>query len=179
MVINADSESSESSDSEDDHQRIGVHADIWGANRRVEETGKNFGGFEAGLDGFVGNNHNSGEWKEAYDRNLPGNYEEADGHQVDAFTKKVMKDFATEGVTKEGKPDGHFFITKDQAKELTTEVVETHLGYEPKKAKEFVEKSFGPAWEHYDVNEEGTIDALWVSTLMRFMCKPVKDIDLQ
>ena len=184
----SDSESSESSDSEEDHhQRVGVHADNVlgvrmlneGANRRVEETGKNFGGFEAGLDGFVGNNHNSGEWKDAYDRVVPGNFEDGDGHQVDAFTRKVIKDYSTEGVTKEGKPDGHFFITKDQAKDLTFEVVETHLGYEAKKAKEFVEKNFQPAWEHYDVNEEGTIDALWVSTLMRFMCKPVKDIDLQ
>ena len=98
-----------------------------------------------------------------------------------------MKDYATEGVTKEGKPDGHFFVTKDQAKDLSFEVVETHLGYDEKKAKDYVEKkakdyvekNFGPAWEHYDVNEEGTIDALWLSTLMRFMTKPVKDIDLQ
>ena len=74
--MSMDSESSESSDSEDDHAHIGVHADNvlgvrmlnQGAAHKVEETGKNFGGFEASLDGFVGNNHNSGEWKDAYER---------------------------------------------------------------------------------------------------------------
>ena len=47
---------------------------------KVEETADDFGGFEAGLHGFVGNNHNQGEWKDAYDRKLPGNYEDHDDH---------------------------------------------------------------------------------------------------
>jgi hypothetical protein len=45
------------------------------------------------------------------------------------FTQNVLKNFATEGVTGDGKPDGHFFITKDQARELSKEVSQTHLGY--------------------------------------------------
>jgi hypothetical protein len=41
---------------------------------RVEETKPGYGGFDAYLHGFVGNNHNGGEWKEAYERTLPVHY---------------------------------------------------------------------------------------------------------
>ena len=73
---------------------------------RVEEQGKEFGGFEASLDGFVGNNHNGGEWKEAYDRTLPKNFDKSEDHPVDTFTHNVIKNYAIEGVTKEGTPNG-------------------------------------------------------------------------
>ena len=96
---------------------------------RVEETADGFAGFDASLDGFVGNNHNNGEWKDAYARDIPHNFDTGNDHPVDMFTQNVLQNFATEGVTKEGKPDGHFFITKDQAKKLSSEVVQTHLGF--------------------------------------------------
>ena len=80
---------------------------------RVEETADTFGGFDASRDGFGGNNHNKGEWVDAYSRVIPNNFNESDDHPVDMFTQKVLKGYATEGVSAEGKPDGHFFITKD------------------------------------------------------------------
>jgi hypothetical protein len=67
--------------------------------RRVEETDPNFEGFHADLDGFVGNNHNDGAWKEAYERTLPGNFVEGDENAVDKFTANVLQKYATEGVT--------------------------------------------------------------------------------
>ena len=108
-----------------DHSNVGIE--------KVEETSKDFAGFDAGLHGFVGNNHNNGEWKDAYERVLPGNYDNSDDHPVDTFTANVLKNYATEGVTKEGKPDGRFFIVKAQAKKLAQEVVQTHLGFKGKK----------------------------------------------
>ena len=130
------------------------------------------------MHGFVGNNHNNGEWRDAYERKIPGNYEVSEGHEhVDEFTANIMKNYATEGVTK-GKPNGYFFITKDQAKKLAKEVVDSHLGMKGDDAKLFLKKKFEETWEHYDVNNEGTIDAQWASPLMRSMCKSVKDIDL-
>ena len=146
---------------------------------KVEETADDFGGFEADLHGFVGNNHNNGEWKDAYDRKLPGNYEDHEEHQVDTFTRNVLKNYATEGVTEDGKPNGQFFIVKDQCKELSKEVVGTHLGLSGAKRDEWLGQHFDDMWTHYDVNNEGVMDALWVSTFMRALCKPVKDIDLQ
>ena len=96
---------------------------------KVEETGDDFAGFDASRDGFIGNNHNGGQWVDAYNREIPHNFDDDQDHPVDMFTQNVLKNYATEGVTKEGKPDGHFFITKDQAKNLAKEVVQTHLGY--------------------------------------------------
>ena len=44
--------------------------------------------------------------------------------------------------------------------------------------KKFMDKKFEETWEHYDVNDEGTMDALWASPFMRALCKSEKDIDL-
>ena len=85
--------SSDSSDSDSDGEAsfVRTRAQNFAQQRRVEELGKNFGGFEAGLDGFVGNNHNDGQWKDAYDRVLPGNYEANEEHaHVDTFTRNVL-----------------------------------------------------------------------------------------
>ena len=94
--------SSESSDSEGE-EMLQHHSKMY--TRRVEETSKDFGGFPASDHGFIGNNHNDGEWKDAYERVLPGNYDKSDEHQVDTFTANVLENYATEGVTKDGKPN--------------------------------------------------------------------------
>lgn len=57
---------------------------------KVEETSKDFGGFDADLNGFAGNNHNNGEWKDAYSREIPQNFAEDEDHPVDKFTSNVM-----------------------------------------------------------------------------------------
>jgi len=82
-------------------------------------------------------------------------------------------------VTPEGKPNKEFFITKDQAKELSEEVVESHLGFKGVEKASFLKKHFNEVWDHYDVNEEGVLDAYWASPFMRYLCKSEKDIDLQ
>ena len=145
----------------------------------MAETAKDFAGFPVEMHGFVGNNHNGGEWRDAYTRVVPHNFDTDDDHEVDGFTANVLKNYATEGVTETGKPNGQFFIVKDQAKELATEVVQTHLGYQGEQLKAFMKKKFEETWEHYDVNDEGTMDAMWASPFMRALCKSVKDIDLQ
>ena len=132
------------------------------------------------MHGFIGNNHNGGEWRDAYYRNVPANFDSDEDHEnVDTFTANVLKNYATEGVTEQGKPNGKFLIVKDQAKILAAEVVETHLGFRGDQLKAFLKKKFDETWDHYDVNDEGTIDALWASPFMRALCKSEKDIDLQ
>ena len=96
---------------------------------KVEETAEDFGGFEASLHGFVGNNHEGGEWKDAYARKIPKHLDDSNSHHVDTFTKNIIENYATEGVTEDGKPNGSFFIVKDQAKILAAEVIATHLGF--------------------------------------------------
>ena len=110
---------------------------------------------------------------------MPGNFDNADDHPVDTFTANVIKNYATEGVTTDGKPDGRFFIVKASAKKIASEVVATHLGYKGKELKDFMTRKFDETWKHYDVNDEGTMEAMWASPFMRALCKSVKDIDLQ
>ena len=148
-------------------------------SRRVEETASDFEGFPASLDGFVGNNHNDGQWKDSYERVVPGHLNDDEGVPVDKFTANVIKNYATEGVSKEGLPNGQFFITKDQTMALAREVVETHLGKKGKEIDEYLKKKFSETWEHYDVNSEGILEANWASPFMRTLCKPEKNIDLQ
>ena len=63
-----------------------------------------------------------------------------------------MKNYATEGVTKEGKPNGHFFITKDQAKTIGQEVVESHLNFKGSKKDQYMKENFDETWDSFDVN---------------------------
>jgi len=113
-----DSSSDSSSDSEDEQPQQAQHIQVRHQMRgdypvqslahRVEETAPGFEGFPASLDGFVGNNHMDGQWKDSYARVLPGNLDAGldgdDNHPVDTFTANVIKTYATEGVTKEGLP---------------------------------------------------------------------------
>ena len=91
----------------------------------------------------------------------------------------MIEKYATEGVTDDGRPNGHFFLAKKQVNELAREVVQTHLKFKGPKLEEFMKKKFEDTWTHYDVNDEGTMDAVWASPFMRALCKSEADIDLQ
>ena len=148
-------------------------------SKRLEETQQDFEGFPATLDGFAGNNHNEGQWKDSYDRVVPGHLDDTDGAPVDKFTANVISNYATEGVTKEGMPSGQFFITRQQTMALAREVVTTHLAKKGKELDEYLKGKFATTWDHYDVNNEGILEANWASPFMRTLCKPEKAIDLQ
>ena len=40
----------------------------------------------------------------------------------------------------------------------------------------YTQEKFNDAWNYYDVNKDGHVDASWVATILRFMCRP--DVDL-
>ena len=62
---------------------------------------------------------------------------------------------------------------------MAKEVVETHLAHKGADLDAYMNKHWEESWEHFDVNNEGTIDALWTSSLMRYLCRPEKtNIDL-
>ena len=172
-LMKQSSDDSSSSDSDEDLQAT---SDV--KLRGVEETSAGFAGFDAKLSGFVGNNYADGDWKDAYTRELPKDFTSTYDMPVDTFTANVIKNYATEGVTAEGKPNHEFFILKDQARMIAKEVVTDHLQLKGEELSKFMKLRFEETWNHYDVNKEGTMDVLWASTLMRALCKPVKDIDL-
>ena len=93
---------------------------------KVEEVMPHFKGYTADYSGFEGNNHNGGEWRDAYERQLPEHFT---GDTADTFTQKMIRDFAIEEHDPEtGKPIGQFSVTKDKTREAAHEVLATHLG---------------------------------------------------
>lgn len=59
-----------------------------------------------------------------YERHLPGMFTEAGDDQL---MKSLLSKYAIEGNTS-GTPNGHFYITKGSAAEVSGEVANTHLG---------------------------------------------------
>ena len=93
---------------------------------KFAEKQDNFHGYQPWYDGFIGNNHNGGEWRDAYERVVPEHFT---GDDRDTFTAKMIKEFAEEGKDEDThKPNGHFFVSKSRAKTASYEVLETHLG---------------------------------------------------
>ena len=72
--------------------------------KKVEEKLENFHGYTTDYNGFEGNNHLDGQWRDAYNRIVP---EAFSGDQRDTFTSKMISEYALEGQDKEtGKPNG-------------------------------------------------------------------------
>ena len=70
-------------------------------------------GLDAHLSGFEGNSFTDG-----YERQIPGHFSDEDGESVDHFTKNVLENYATEGLTEDHHPNGVFTIKKNQAEHL-------------------------------------------------------------
>ena len=142
--------------------------------RKVEEVMDHFGGYTADYDGFIGNNHLDGEWRYAYNREVPERFV---GETADTFTGKMIRDFAVEAHDPDnGKPTGHFFLTKAKTREAAYEVLATHLGFKTKKEQDaHLDKYFDAVWTHMDVNNTGKLEAIEINKFMRTLCKPVKD----
>ena len=82
---------------------------------------------------------------------------------------------AIEGKTSSGMPNGVFTVSKSKAKELTYEVLSTHLGFDSAKADAHNAKYFDKVWEYMDVNHIGALDAGEMNMFMRRLCKPVAE----
>ena len=122
--------------------------------------------------GFGGNNHEGGNWRDAYEREVP---EHLTGDTADTFTQKMIKEFAIEDQDEEGKPNGTFLVTHDKTRDAATEVLATHLNLKDKAATEYLDKYFEAVWKHMDVNETGKLEAVELNKFMRTLCKPVSD----
>ena len=94
---------------------------------KIEEKNKKVT-YTPDYDGFDGNKGAFGDWREGYERKIPERFDEG-GDSVDTFTRKMLKNYATEGSDKwTGLPDGSFTVSKAHAKEAAVEVLNTHLG---------------------------------------------------
>ena len=110
------------------------------------------------MDGFGGYH--------TYKRDIPDRFETT---ADDTLMRSLYKNYATEG-EKDGLPNGHFWVTKEDAKRVSKEVVETHLGLHGADADGYLGSNFDALWSKYDVNEEGRVEIDRMPTFLRSMC---------
>jgi uncharacterized protein YyaL (SSP411 family) len=81
--------------------------------------------------------------------------------------RSLITNYALEGKTA-GEPNGHFYLTKDATKAASTNVVKQHFSeWSQQKTDEFIGSTFNKLYQHYDVNNEGFLDADRVPPLLR------------
>ena len=101
-----------------------------------------------------------------YMRDVPDRFEsEAD----DTLMRSLYKNYATEGMKKDGTPDGHFWVSKKSAEAVTKEVLATHLGLKGEAASGKLEE-FQTLFAKYDVNEDGFLEIDRMPAFLRSIC---------
>ena len=140
---------------------------------KVEELMPHFQGYTVAYNGFEGNNHNDGAWRDAYNRVVPAHLT---GETRDTFTAKMVSEYAVEGQDADsGKPNGIFTVSKAKTREAALEVLATHAGLKGDDAEKHLKKYFDQVWDHFDVLEKGALEAVELNKFMRDLCKPVKE----
>jgi hypothetical protein len=138
--LKEDSESSDSSDSDDEVNNLQTEY------FKAHENGK--------LDG-------------KYTRVIPARFS---GDDDDLLVRSVLKNYALEGETKEGLPDGTFWMDKALTMQLSREVLATHKGLHGKNLDSYLATYFDKAWNHVDVNRTGYVEAVKMPVFERFLC---------
>ena len=83
-----------------------------------------------------------------------------------------------DGKGKDPKPSGKFLLTKDNSRKAAVEVLGTHFSLVGEEVEKFLKLRFDDAWNYYDVNKTGMIDAVGVSQFFRYLTRPLGAIDL-
>lgn len=136
---------------------------------------------------FPGTVNEFGNFVDPYERTLPERFEgdsALDSYPVDKFTQNMIENYAIEGISgqkvKDPKPTGMYYMKKDAAKEVAKEILATHYGLSGADADAYLASHYDDAWNYYDVNKEGKLDAVGMTqSLFRFLCKPLGDLNLQ
>lgn len=101
-----------------------------------------------------------------YIRDVPDRFEtEAD----DTLMRSLYQNYATEGRVGD-EPDGHYWVTKENAYRVSKEVVDTHLNLKGKSGDSYLKESFPDLWKKYDINEEGFLDVDRMPAFLRTIC---------
>ena len=100
---------------------------------KVLETLGNWDGWHAHMHEFPGTVNEFGNYMDAYNRTMPERFvdEDANSYPVDKFTQNMIANYAVEGVDgqkeKDPSPTGRFFLTKEKARTVATEILCTHF----------------------------------------------------
>lgn len=144
----------------------------------------NFTGWEPSHHDLPGTQNEFGDWIQPYSRKIPERFEDpaADSYPVDKFTQNMLKNYAVEGIDnkdKDPRPNGRFYLTKANARRAAAEVVCTHFAQCGADGENYLKLHYDDAWNYYDVNRDGRIDAVGVSQFFRYLTRPLGAIDLQ
>jgi hypothetical protein len=134
-------ESSESSDSDSDDEAENIQTQYF----KPTENGK-MGG--------------------KYTRVVPARFS---GDDDDLLLRSVFNNYALEGETKDGLPDGTFWMDKKSTMSLSREVLGTHLALSGKALDSYLATYFDKAWSHFDVNRTGYVEAIKMPVFERFL----------
>ena len=79
----------------------------------------------------------------------------------------MLTKYAVEPIVDKGKddprPSGKFVLLKDAARKAAVEVLATHFSLKGDEAEKFLNLRYDDAWNYYDVNKVGAIDAVGIS----------------
>jgi len=149
------SESSEESNSEDeDVQMVQIQGDDSESDHSKEY-------FPAGTDEMLGDSI-IGEYK----RVTPVRFAE---DTDDVFMRSMIEQYALEQKTKKGFPSGNFWMNEATTRAAAAEVLETHKAMKGEELGGYLEKYFGKAWNHFDVNKTGFVEVIKMPQFMRFL----------
>jgi hypothetical protein len=87
----------------------------------------------------------------------------------DIFMRSMIEQYAQEGKNKDGSPNGQFWMSENNARAASSEVLATHRGLKGKASSEYLKTYFPRSWAHFDVNRTGKIEAIKMPQLMRFL----------
>ena len=74
-------------------------------------------------------------------------------YQDDKLMQSLISRYSIEGNT-DGVANGKFYLNKEGARAVSTEVVHTHL-FGGAKGDQFVNEKFDGVWNYFDVNHDG------------------------
>ena len=121
----------------------------------------------------------SNEWYEAKDigmaplgveyvRNIPELYGEESPNK---FMHIILTQFALEGKKEDGQPNQVFKMNQKETQRAGRMIVEKYKKIEDKKKlDEYMGQFFNRTWEHFDVNNDGMLDATDMPAFMKYLC---------
>jgi hypothetical protein len=156
------------------------------------------------MDKFPGNVNELGNWMDSYERDPPaifsGDIADTGAVPLDKFTQNVIDNYAVEGKSSNPgggpltggydnfhpKPTGEYFLYKKAAKTVAKEILCTHFKKCGDDATEYLDEvdvdvrktRWEDAWNYWDVNDTGKIDAIGSSVMYRHLCKPLGELTL-
>lgn len=86
----------------------------------------------------------------------------------DGLMRSLIDKYSVEGKT-DGKPNGHFYITRGDLKDASSEVITAHLGFTGAQKDKYLNEREAEMWNHFDVNGNGFLESTEVPQYMRML----------